>query len=137
MTIRVCRVKGTWGMGILMNAPTAVRAAKRETKTMSVALFNIRLSYSTFSFSVKSSGGLANPRFLRKEPFVGKTPGGGKESPWGSGWRNSDHHPEAVILPSERAFPEEIRKMRRFRTLFPLGMVARRPLFEEDRRKGD
>jgi hypothetical protein len=58
MTIRVCKVKGTWGMGILMNAPTAVRAAKRETKTMSVALFNIHLSYSTLSFSVKSSGAL-------------------------------------------------------------------------------
>jgi hypothetical protein len=86
MTIKVCKVKGTWGMGILMNAPTAVRAAKREIKTMSVALFNIYLSYSTPSFSVKSLSTLVEPPFLKKKLFAGKAPGGGKESPWGSGW---------------------------------------------------
>jgi len=137
MTIRVCKVKGTWGMGILMNAPTAVRAAKREIKTVSVALFNIYSSYSTPSFSVKSSSTLVEPPLLRKEPFAGKAPGGGKESPWGSGWRNSDHHPKAVILPSDRAFPEGIPKVIRVRRLYPFWMVPRRPLFEDDRRKGD
>jgi hypothetical protein len=24
---------------------------------------------------------------------------GRRWSPWGSGWKNSDHHPEAVVLP--------------------------------------
>jgi len=83
MTIRVCKVKGTWGMGILMNAPTTVRAAKREIKTVSVALFNIYSSYSTLSFSVKSSGRFAYPQFSGKEHFVGKTPGGKRRDPMG------------------------------------------------------
>jgi hypothetical protein len=60
MTIRVCKVKGTWGMGILIKAPTAVRAANKDMKTASRALWTIGspqpvlfLSYSTFFGPVK------------------------------------------------------------------------------------
>ncbi len=58
-------------------------------------------------------------------------------SAWGSGWRNSDHHPKAVILPLGRACPGEIRKGRRFGPAFPLEPFPRRPLFAEDRREAD
>jgi len=58
-------------------------------------------------------------------------------SPWGWGWRNSDHPPKAVILSSGRACPGEIRKGRWFRPVLSLALFPRRPLFAEDRREGD
>jgi hypothetical protein len=80
---------------------------------------------------------LAHPRFLRKEPMAEKNPEERGASAWGSGWRNSDHHPKAVILSLGRACPGEIRKGRWFGSVLPLELFPRRPLFAEDRRKGD
>jgi hypothetical protein len=76
------------------------------------------------------------PQFLRKEPRSEKNPEERGASAWGSGWRNSDHHPKAVILSLGRACPGEIRKGRWFGSVLPLELFPRRPLIAEDRRKG-
>jgi len=59
---------------------------------------------------------LAHPRFLRKELTAQKT--AGRERGKLMGWRHSDHHPEAAVLPSDRARPEEICRMRSLSPLF-------------------
>jgi hypothetical protein len=48
-----------------------------------------------------------------------------------------DHHPEAVLLPLDRACPEEIREGKRFSSIFPWKLFYRRSLFAEDRWVGD
>jgi hypothetical protein len=46
MTIRVCKVRGTYGIGILMNPPIPVKAAKRATRLSSRALSQLVFSLS-------------------------------------------------------------------------------------------
>jgi hypothetical protein len=60
----------------------------------------------------------AHPQFLRKELFAQKT--AGRERGNLMGWRHSDYHPEAVVLPLDRAFPEEICRGRGLSPLFSL-----------------
>jgi len=45
------------------------------------------------------------PVFEQKTPFADKSPEREGWSAWGSGWKNSDHHPEAVHHPLDRACP--------------------------------
>jgi hypothetical protein len=61
---------------------------------------------------------LAHPRFLRKELSAQKTAGRGRGKLMG--WRHSDHHPEAAVLPLDRARPEEICRGRGLSPLFSL-----------------
>ena len=48
--------------------------------------------------------------------------------PWGSGRRNSDHHPEAVVLPLDWACPGKITQVRRSCPVLSFGEGNRRPL---------
>jgi len=62
-----------------------------------------------------------------------KNPEARRAISWGSGRRNSDHHPKAVILSLGRACPGEIGKGGWFSPVLPLELFPRRPLFAEDR----
>jgi hypothetical protein len=75
-------------------------------------------------------------QFLSKEPMAEKSQKR-EASPWGSGWRDSNHHPKTVIPSLGRACPGEIRKGRWFGPVLPLELFPLRPIFAEYRRGGD
>ncbi len=50
--------------------------------------------------------GVKNVRWSCPPPVFPKN----LSSPWGSRWRDSDHHPKALGFPSDRACPEEFRQ---------------------------
>jgi len=64
---------------------------------------------------------LAHPPVLKKGAFDPKTPVRGRGLSWGSGWRNLGHHPEALVLPLDRACPGEICRERGLGSVFCLG----------------
>jgi hypothetical protein len=74
--------------------------------------------------------------FEQKNSFADKSSEKEGWSPWGSGWKNSDPHPEAVPHPLDRACPGEIRRGRWFCSVFPLELFPRWPLLAEEREKG-
>jgi hypothetical protein len=81
--------------------------------------------------------GLCPPPVFVEKSQPEKNPGEKEAIPWGSDWMNSDHHPKAVILSSGRACPGQIHKEEWFSPVLPPELFARRPLFAEDRQKGE
>jgi hypothetical protein len=59
MTISVCKVRGTYGIGILMNPPIPVKAAKRATRLSSRALSQFVLSLSATNSTLLNKKRLA------------------------------------------------------------------------------
>jgi hypothetical protein len=84
-------------------------------------------------FLLALSLSLAHPQFLKRGPFDPKSSVRGRGLSWGSGWRNWDHHPEAVVLPMDRACPGEICRERGLGSVFCLGGFPLRPLPAEHR----
>jgi hypothetical protein len=60
MTIRVCKVRGTYGIGILMYPPIPVKAAKRATRLSSRALSQLVFSLSATNSTLLKSKRLAS-----------------------------------------------------------------------------
>jgi hypothetical protein len=55
---------------------------------------------------------------------------------WGSGRKNSNHHPEAVYHPLDRACPWEIRKGEMVLLGFSMELFYHWPLIAEEKQKG-
>jgi len=64
----------------------------------------VDIGLASFLSTLDHSVTLAHPQFLKKSPLKIRSLIGGGIS-WGSGRRNLDHHPEAVVLPWDRACP--------------------------------